>query len=137
VKDGRPEVVYESRNLHNHLSPGVLQGEYLFAFSGEAKAKSDFRCLHVPTGEVKWIKQAPAMGSLINAQGYLMVLSEKGELLLAEASTADFKPIARAQVLGGLCWTPPALADGRLYARNARGTIVCLQLETGTESVAR
>src|SRR5262249_6989033 len=133
----RPEVVYESKNLYNHLSPGVLVGDYLFAFSGEAKAKSDFRCLHLPTGEVKWTKPDPAMGSLICAHGQLLVLSEKGELLLAEASPLDFKPRARAQILGGLCWTPPALADGRLYARNARGDLVCVELAPGTEAAQR
>jgi outer membrane protein assembly factor BamB len=137
VKNGQPEVVYENKNLFNHLSPGIVQGEYLFAFNGQAKEKSDFRCLHLPTGDVKWTKPDPAMGSVISAQGQLIVLSEKGELLLAEASPADFKPVARAQILGGLCWTPPALADGRLYARNAAGTLVCVQLTQQGESAAR
>jgi len=136
IKNGRPELVYESKNLFNHLSPGVLQGDYLYAFSGEAKDKSDFRCLHVPTGEVKWTAKVPAMGSVISAQGRLIVLSEKGELMLAEASPAEFNPIARGQVLGGLCWTPPALADGRLFARNAKGDLVCVQLGPEIETAA-
>ena len=29
--------------------------------------------------------------------------------------------MARAKVLSGLCWTPPALANGLLYVRNAKG----------------
>ena len=128
VKSGQPELLYDNKNLHNHLSPGILLGEYLYAFNGEAKEKTDFRCLHLPTGKVQWTRKDPAMGSLICAAGKLVILSEKGELLTAEASSADFKPLARAQVLSGLCWTPPALAYGRLYARNARGDLVCLQL---------
>jgi hypothetical protein len=31
-------------------------------------------------------------------------------------------------VLGGRCWTPPALANGRLYIRNAKGDLLCLDL---------
>jgi len=31
-------------------------------------------------------------------------------------------------VLSGVCWTTPALADGRLYIRNARGELRCLAL---------
>ena len=57
-----------------------------------------------------------------------IVLSEKGELLLAEASPAEFRPLARAKVLSGVCWTPPALANGLLYLRNAKGDLRCLDL---------
>jgi outer membrane protein assembly factor BamB len=129
AKAREPELVYESKNLFNHLSPGILQGEYLYAFNGEAKTKdTDFRCIHLPTGEVKWTQKDPAFGSVICTDGRLLLLSEKGEIMLAEASPTGFKPLARAQVLGGLCWTPPTLANGLLYARNAQGDLVCLQV---------
>ena len=103
-------------------------GDHLYAFNGEAKQDTDLRCLHLPTGELKWSSKDPKFGSLILADGKLIVLSDKGELGLAEASPAEFKPLVRAKVLGGLCWTPPALADGRLYIRNARGELRCLDL---------
>jgi outer membrane protein assembly factor BamB len=130
VKDGQPVTVYTNKSLNNHLSPGILLGEYLYAFNGEARHTTDFRCFHLSSGEVKWASKDPAFGSLICASGKLIVLSEKGELLLVEPSPVEFKPLARAHVLDGLCWTPPALADGRLYARNARGDLVCLELRT-------
>ena len=134
VRNGQAEVVYDKKTLHNHLSPGVLLGEYLYAFNGEAKQQTDFRCLHLRTGEVKWTRKDPAFGSLICADGKLLVLSEKGELLLGKPSPSEFKPLARAQVLGGLCWTPPALANGLLYVRNSRGDLVCLDLKQKTGS---
>jgi hypothetical protein len=53
----------------------VLQGEYLFAFSGEAKAGVSAL---LPT-EVKWIKaKTPAMDSLINDAGSSSSCSQKG-----------------------------------------------------------
>ena len=128
VKHGAPEAIYDKKILYSHLSPGILLGDELYTFSGEAKQKTDFRCLHVPTGEVNWTQKEPAFGSLICADGELVVLSEKGELLLGQPSPVEFKPLARAQVMGGLCWTPPALANGLLYARNATGDLVCLDL---------
>ena len=121
-------MIYTNRVLRIHLSPGVVAGDYLYAFNGEAKQETDLRCLHLPTGELKWARKDPAFGSLIRAGDKLIVLSEKGELLLAEASPAEFKPLARARVLSGLCWTPPALANGHLYVRNARGELRCLEL---------
>ena len=129
VQNGQPEVLYTNKVMHSHLSPGVVLGDYLYAFNGEAKQETDFRCFYLPTGELKWARKDPAFGSLILAGGKLIILSDKGELLLAEASPAEFKPLARAKVLSGLCWTPPALANGRLYARNAKGELRCLELE--------
>jgi outer membrane protein assembly factor BamB len=128
VPDGKPVLLYTNALMHSHLSPGVVVGEYLYAFNGEAKQETDLRCLHLPTGELKWARKDPAFGSLILADGKLVILSDKGELLLAEASPSEFKPLARAKVLSGLCWTPPALANGRLYVRNARGELRCLDL---------
>ena len=89
-----------------------------------------FRSIHVPTGELKWTTKDPAFGSLILAGDKLIVFSEKGELLLAQASPEGFKPLARAKVLSGLGWTPPALADGRLYVRNAKGELLCLWVKS-------
>jgi outer membrane protein assembly factor BamB len=128
VREGAPQMIYTNAVLHNHLSPGVVVGDYLYAFNGEAKQETDLRCLHLPTGELKWSCKDPAFGSLIRAGDKLLVLSDKGELLLAEASPAEFKPLARSKVLAGLCWTPPALANGRLYVRNARGDLRCLEV---------
>ena len=128
LASGQPVLTYTNRVLRNHLSPGILLGDYLYAFNGEAKKDTDFRCLHLPTGELKWTTKDPAFGSLLLAGDKLVVLSEKGELLLAQASPEAFQPLARAKVLSGLCWTPPALADGRLYVRNAKGELRCLKI---------
>ena len=128
VPAGKPEVLYTNTIMRSHLSPGVVVGEHLYAFHGEAKKDTDFRCLHLPTGTVKWASKDPAFGSLMLAGDTLIVLSDKGELLLVDASPDAFKPLARAKVLSGLCWTPPALANGLLYVRNARGELRCLDL---------
>ena len=137
VVNGQPAVTYTNQVLRNHLSPGILVGEYLYAFNGEAKQETDFRCLHLPTGELKWTTKDPAFGTLILAGDKLVVLSEKGELLLGRPSPEEFKPLARAKVLSGVCWTPPALADGRLYVRNARGELRCLDVKSAASGAAR
>ncbi len=126
LHDDALQVIYENKNLRSNLSPGVVQGDYIYAFNGEVKTDTDLRCIHLPTGEVKWSVKDPAFGSMVCANGKLVVLSEKGELLVAPASPDGFTPLVRAKVLSGLCWTPPALANGLLYAHNAKGDLVCL-----------
>lgn len=129
--DAEPEVLYATKELKNHLSPGIPVGEYLYAFHGEAKFKTDFRCLHLPTGAVKWSQPEPAFGSMIRASNALLILTDKGDLIAGIPSPEAFKELARAHVLQGLCWTPPALADGFVYARSATGTLVCVDLRPG------
>lgn len=128
LKDGHPQVVYDLKVLRNHLSPGIQVQNYLYAFNGEAKTATDFRCLYLPTGHVQWTRKDPAFGSLIQAGGLLLVLSAKGELMAARPSPDGLSIAARAHVLTDTCWTPPALANGLLYVRNAKGELRCLDL---------
>lgn len=62
------------------------------------------------------------------ADGKLVGLSEKGELIIAEPTPAAFKPISRAKILTGKCWTMPVLSNGHIYCRNAVGAVVCLDV---------
>jgi len=64
------------------------------------------------------------------ADGKLVALSEKGELIIADATPAAFTPIARARVLKGKCWTTPVLSNGHIYCRNAVGEVVCLDVSS-------
>jgi len=131
LTNGQPQVVYDLKVLHNHLSPEIRIGEYLYAFNGEAKTDTDFRCIHLPTGQLKWARKDPAFGSLIRAGELLLILSAKGELIAAQPSPDGLIIVARASVLTGTCWTPPALANGRLYVRNAKSELRCLDLRAG------
>ena len=55
---------------------------------------------------------------IVTANGKLIVLSDRGELVIVEASPDSYKEIARAEVLDGKCWSTPALADGKVYVRS-------------------
>ena len=67
-------------------------------------------------------------GSLISADGKLIVLSEKGELVIADAAPASFHAISRAPLLSGRCWVQPVLSGGRLFLKNNAGTLACFDL---------
>lgn len=123
VVDNQPKVIWENKSLRNQFSSSVLWKGHLYGVDD-----NQLRCVDFVTGEVKWSDRATGKGTLLIADGRIVALSEKGELMVADASPEGFKPLARAQILGGKCWTMPALANGKLYARNAKGDIVCLQL---------
>ncbi len=129
VGGAAPKVLYDSKVLHNHLSPGIVVGDFLYAFNGEAKTDTDFRCVHLPSGQMQWSRKDPPFGSLIKAGDLLLVFSAKGELIAAKPSAQGLEVVARAGVLTGTCWIPPALANGLLYLRNAKGELRCLDLK--------
>lgn len=129
VVGGSSALVWQKRHLSTILSPGVVRGQHLYAFHDDTDtpAEGELRCLDLNTGELAW--SAPMwVGSLIAADHRLIILAGNGELILAEASPQAYVELARARVLGGRCWTLPALADGRLYCRNAAGDVVALAL---------
>ena len=57
-----------------------------------------------------------------------LILKEGGELVMAPASPAEFKPIATAKILPPVIRSYPAVANGKLYVRNEK-TLVCLNLK--------
>lgn len=125
---GRPSVVWKNQNMHNQLNACVLIENHLYGTSGQSGHAGDLRCVDFNTGEVKWKEASAGLGALMAADGKLIVLSEKGELIIAQATPEKLKPVARAQVLGGKCWTTPVLSHGRIYCRNSQGSLVCVDV---------
>ena len=109
--------------MRNHFNTCVLWQGHLYG-----PDDSGLRCLAFDTGELKWTYREFGKGSLMMADGKLVALSEKGELIIAEPTPAAFKPISRAKVLTGKCWTTPVLSNGHIYCRNAVGDVVCVDV---------
>jgi outer membrane protein assembly factor BamB len=113
--------------LSNHYATSVYAGGYLYGFHGRQEQGQSFRAVEFQTGKVRWSQDRFGAGSVTLAGNRLLLLRENGELVLAAASPDGFTPVARAQVLPGTVRAYPAIAGGRLYARND-DTLVCLDL---------
>jgi len=68
------------------------------------------------------------MGTLMVAGGKLVILTERGNLVIAEASPTGYNELARAKVLEGKCRTAPVLSAGGVYCRDHGGHLVCLDV---------
>lgn len=131
VNQSKAVVLYTNQNLRTHMNAAIKIGNYLYAVHGrEGKGRINaFVCLDFNTGALQWQTTGLGVGSVIaTADSKLIILSETGELVIAEADPAAFKPLARSQVLGGRCWTPPVLSNGKIYCRNAKGDLLCLRV---------
>jgi len=120
-----PEVVWQNKEMSNHYSTSILFEGHLYGFD-EATVK----CVDFETGQPIWGQDGFGKGSLFIADGKLVILSEQGELAFAHATPEGYSEISRAHILGGKCWTAPVLSEGLLYARNASGDVVCLDLRS-------
>ena len=121
---------WKNRNMRNHFNNSLLWKNHLYGFDGNVnrQGEGELRCLEWQTGDVEWSEPSVSKGSLIIAGGKILALTGAGELVCAEAAPEGFHELARTQVLGGKCWTPPALADGLVYCRNSEGSVVCVDL---------
>ena len=130
LTDRQPDLIWKNRNMRNHFNSCVLIDGHLYGFDGNShRGRAYFACVDWKSGETKWSTTEFGYGSLCAADGKLIVLGARGMLAVGKASPAGWKPKAQAQVLGGLCWTPPVLANGNLYCRNSRGDLLCLSLK--------
>ena len=120
-----PALLWRNKDMRNYLNSCVLWQGNLYGFTEEGP---QLRCLDWRTGAARWSAGGLGQGSLIAVDGKLVVLSEKGRLVIAEATPEAYRPLAEADILSGRCWTTPAFANGRLYARNAAGEVVCVDL---------
>ena len=114
--------------LDCHYSSPVAFDGFAYGFHGRQERAPVLRCISLKDGKVMW--EAPSMGAgnLIRAKGKLLVLSEDGELIIAEASPKGFRALHRQQILGTGARAHFSLANGRLFARDQR-RLVCLRLD--------
>ena len=114
--------LWQNKKMKNHFGTSVLYDGHLYGFD-----KSILKCLDAATGAEQWKTRGYGKGTLIIADGHLVILGEEGQLGVAVATPQSFVEKSKYPVLEGRCWTIPSLADGRVYVRNQR-ELVCLDI---------
>jgi outer membrane protein assembly factor BamB len=118
---GKPVARWETKAMRTQMSGCVLVGEGFYGFD-----ETVLKCLD-RTGKERWRTRGLGMGALTAAGGRLIVLSGNGELVIVEATSEEYRELARRRVLiGSSFWTPPVLCGGLIYARSGEGELVCL-----------
>lgn len=128
--------VYVNREMRNHFNNSILLDGHVYGFDGNSNLGRvvQLTCMDLQTGKVAWKKAGMGCGSLMIADGKLLILSESGTLIVAKATPKGFEEISRSAFLEGRCWTAPVLLDKHIYGRNARGHLVCVKLASVSES---
>ena len=107
--------------LANHWSTPVYKDGHLYGmFQFKEYGDGPVKCVELATGKVKWEKAGFGPGNLILVDDKLVILSDSGELVLADATPQAYREQARFQAITGKCWSSPGLSDGRIYIRSTR-----------------
>jgi len=128
----KAEPVFVRRNkvMRNHHASCVLHDGHLYGFDSSGFGlQAVLKCLDFRTLEEKWhAGRNITKGTLIYADGHLIVLTEDGTLALVEATPEGYRKKSTMKLFeGAQFWALPALAKGRLYVRSDK-ELVCLDL---------
>jgi outer membrane protein assembly factor BamB len=123
----RAEQVYQNRIMSAQQGGVVLVGGHVYGYSESEKG---WVCQDFQSGKLVWSeKRALGRGSVTAADGRLYCLGENVDeraLALVQASPAGWKESGRLIMPKqselrrprGMLWTPPVIANGRLYLRD-------------------
>ncbi len=110
------EERWKSVRLKPYFSDFVVHAGHAYGFG------SILGCIDVENGKRKWKGGRYGHGQLVLLpdQDLLLVLSEKGELVLVAAAPEQFTELARFPAIEGKAWNHPVLVGDRLLVRNGR-----------------
>ena len=104
-------------SLKPYFNDFVFHEGHLYGFDNNI-----FISIDGETGDRNWKGGRYGLGQvlLVADMGVLLVLSEKGRVILLEAGPEAHQEIASIDALDGVTWNHPVIAGDKLYVRNAR-----------------
>ncbi len=126
---------WQNKSMSNDVVSTVIVGDHIYGFDShedqpriDGHAKGEFKCIELLTGKERWRTDRTGLSSVIACGSKLLLVNERGELIVLEATPNEYRELARAQLTENeLCWSPPALAGGYLIIRGSR-RISCFYL---------
>jgi outer membrane protein assembly factor BamB len=108
-------TVWRNNRMKNRFSSSVLHRGYLYGLD-----ESILACVDAATGELKWKGGRYGYGQLVLAGDHLVVLTERGEVALVQATPEGHVELAQFEAIEGKTWNHPVIVGGRLLVRNVQ-----------------
>jgi outer membrane protein assembly factor BamB len=120
------------QSMRCHWSTPILVDGFLYGCSGRNNGDSDFRCVELRTGEVRWTDDRRIRKSVTRVGEHLVVVDETGEMQIVLPKPEALEVIARhdfGQRISQPCWSAPIVVGNRMLLRGDRA-VLCLALPT-------
>ncbi|PHQ33250.1 outer membrane protein assembly factor BamB family protein [Rhodopirellula bahusiensis] len=124
------EERWASRKLKPDFNDFVIHDGYAYGFDAEI-----FACVDLETGQREWKRGRYGKGQVLMLadSGVLLVIGERGELILLAANPSKHEELASFEALDGKTWNHPVVIGDRLYVRNSQEA-ACYRLPVENES---
>jgi hypothetical protein len=123
-----------------HWNTPVYHDGFLYGASGRYEQNSQFRCIELATGKVRWSVPGMTRLSMLMVDGHFIGLTEEVDLLLMKldpqkCDMQSYLSLREGEVSDGKsavtmrppCWAAPILSHGLLYVRGG-DKLICLEL---------
>ena len=126
--------IWKKPELNCYFSTPVAIGKdhlYLVTSSKTITLKTiaNLQCIEASTGKQLWTREKVGTyhASLLRTgDGKLLLVEEAGDLALVDPNPKEYRELARTKICGNT-WAHPALANSRLYIRDAKN-LVCVEM---------
>ena len=123
---GAPKKLWRNDDIKTKMSSCTIYEGHVYGIS---EKKSVLMCINMENGATVWTEPGVSQhGTLKIAGDKLIILTDSGTLITADVSSKGYNQISTAKVLDGTCWVNPVLSNGRIYCRNNKGKLVCVDV---------
>src|SRR5262249_44909281 len=108
------ETLWQSRQMRCKFTSPVYRDGYLYGLD-----EGILVCVDAGDGRRRWKDGRYGHGQLLLVGEHLLILPERGDLALVQATRNGYHELGKVQVLDGdKTWNPPALAGNYAFVRN-------------------
>lgn len=105
--------IWSNTRMKNKFNSSVVSDGYAYGLD-----EGVLCCVELETGDRPWKGGKYGYGSVVLAQGHLIVMSDDGRLAVVEATPKEYREKGSIRVFDDRTWNNFALIGGRLLARN-------------------
>jgi outer membrane protein assembly factor BamB len=130
-----PKETKVSARILSNISTPIFQGDYVYS----GKTSGELVCLEAATGKQRWTTDKVtelAAGACIHIASDpdgMFLFTDRGELIRSHLAPTGYQEVRRLKLIEPIndylgrkvIWTPPAFANGDVFARDDRALICC------------
>ena len=124
-----PRILHRDQDIRMIFQNSVRTGNSITSVFGDKRIDAELIRMDLASGKIHWREKMPGTRASSALVGDTFVLlAETGDLVAGKLSDRGFTETGRLKILPRKCWSPFAVADGKLIARNNNGDAICLDV---------
>ena len=129
--DGKSlKQIWKQKAMIRSMQNSVRFGDTVFGVSGlHGSKRNEMAAVDIKTGKNLWTQKGINWSQITAVGDTLLCMDIKGELISVKADKSQFNEMSRKKLFSSTCWTKVTYAQGKIFARNNKGQVICLTLK--------